>query len=92
MIHTAKEIKDEFEDCISCHELGSTGQRDIKIGVINIVSKTHFCEECHYTGYGLPGPNTPEFEGVTAVMMDRNKLSNALINESCTICHKPAAG
>jgi len=94
MVHVAAEIKAGalFSDCISCHELGSTGQQKTAPAdfVINIITKTHFCDECHYTGYGLPGPNTPEYEGILNTRMDRNKLTHDEINESCTICHKPA--
>ena len=92
MIHLASEIKTGklFNDCVSCHWLGSVGQKDPKLGVINIVSTTHHCAECHPAGIGLPPEPSEDYP--RELMMNLEKVTAAQVDTSCVICHEPAKG
>ena len=91
MIHTAADIKKggDFNDCISCHVLGSAGQKNTTYGVINIVTSNHYCDECHFLGAGLTDPSTPEW--AITPHSDAGSLTAAQIDTSCVICHLPAS-
>jgi hypothetical protein len=91
MIHLASEIKTggTFNDCVSCHWLGSAGQRNPTFGVINIVSTQHHCVECHPAGVGLP-PETEDWP--REYMMNLEKVTAAQTDTSCILCHEPAKG
>jgi hypothetical protein len=90
MIHTAADIAigGTFNDCVSCHVLGSAGQMNTTYGVINIITSTHECDECHPAGNGLP-PEVSE-DWPRTYMINPSTDTNAQLDMSCIICHAPA--
>lgn len=82
-----------WENCVSCHELGSPGQQNpamvesiVGTPVIDVISSTHECDDCHIGSYTsglaiLDWDITGDFHAAPWNMTDEE------IDTSCLLCH-----